>query len=610
MAQNSVPKPSPKSYLPVPGHTHLERRGAVYYFRVVVPPALRPFIVTDKGKPITEIRKSLQTKDFEKAKRLCQIEQVAHAGKMAEARRKLNEKANALPPSDEELYYLATAWFIKEEREAEKRHGVELSGASESRIEGEIETLIGDAAAYAADEEALSQATLASLTDAFLKARPELVLEAGSPAYKQLGALLKRAKVESLNRSIERLGVTQTGRADSAFAPFNAHSQPPAPPKNRTTLKQLTDEFMAYQVKTRSENTPITYAITIRTLIEVLGANMLLADITSGDIQRVCEMFQRIPSHVSQRYRNMPLLQAVALADSRGDNERLAAQTVSKYFNNLCAVFNYAKDVGKIAESPAKGKRLFEQFRAKRKKKTTRQLFTTAELVSIFNAPIYTGCVDDELGYAHQGPALPRRGRFWIPLLGLFHGCRLGELCQLYTEDVKEAEGIAYLSIRTELDEEDATEKRLKTEASIRDVPLHRELLRLGFMEFVAERRADKASPRLFPDVTMAKATKRYATKFSRWFCRFIEHACGYKPKATFHSFRHHFRTELSRAGVGIELVDEIGGWADEDRSMNRNYLHLALKRKAEALAKVSYEGLDLSHLKPYGQHRRPRSKE
>jgi integrase len=609
MAQNSDPKLSPKSYLPVPGHTHLERRGAVYYFRVVVPPALRPFIVTEKGKPITEIRKSLQTKDFEKAKRLCQIEQVAHAGKMAEARRKLSERANALPPSDEELYYLATAWFIKEERDAEKRHSVELSGTSESRIEAEIETLIGDAAAYTADEEALSQATLKSLTDTFLKARPELAIEPGSPAYKQLGALLKRAKVESLNRSIERLGVRLKGKADSAFTPFNAHSQPPEPPKNRTTLKQLTDEFMAYQVKNRSENTPITYAITIRTLIEVLGANILLADITSADIQRVCETFQRIPSHVSQRYRNMPLLQAIALADSKGDNERLAAQTVSKYFNNLCAVFNYAKDVGKIAESPAKGKRLFEQFRAKRKKKTTRQLFSPAELASIFKAPIYTGCVDDELGYAHEGPALPRRGRFWIPLLGLFHGCRLGELCQLYTEDVKEAEGIAYLSIRTELDEEDQTEKRLKTEASVRDVPLHPELLRLGFVEFVAERRADKASPRLFPDVTLAKATKRYATKFSRWFCRFTEHACGYKPKATFHSFRHHFRTELSRAGVGIEIVDELGGWADEDRSMNRNYLHLALKRTAEAIAKVSYEGLDLSHLKPYGEHRRPRSK-
>ncbi|MCB1225594.1 MAG: site-specific integrase [Verrucomicrobiales bacterium] len=557
-------------------------------------------------KPITEIRKSLRTKDFEKAKRLCQIEAVAFAGKMAEARRKLDSKANAVPPSDEELYYLATDWFVRLEREEEKRRTAVLTDADEAQTEQEIDSLIDEAALYTAREEHLSQSALNGLADAFLKSRPELAIEAGSPAYRQLGALLKRAKAESLNRSITRLGVRRTGRPDEAFESFNAHSQPPAPPKNRTTLKQLTDEFMDYQAKNRSENTPVTYAITIRALLEVLGERKLIAEITNADIQRVAETFRRVPAFVSQRYAGLPLLKAIELADAEDNTERLSSQTVSKYFNNLCAVFNYAKDVGKIAESPAKAKRLFEQFRAKRRKKTTRQLFTKDELASMFRAPLYTGCVDDELGYAKPGSALPRRGRFWVPLIALFHGCRLGEICQLYTEDVKESEGIPYLAIRTQLDEEDETDKRLKTEASIRDVPLHPELLRLGFMEFVAERRKDKGKPRLFPELKIAKSTKRYSTKFSRWFCRFIEHASGHKPKATFHSLRHHFRTELSRAGVGIELVDEIGGWADEDRGMNRNYLHLALKRTAEAIAKVSYEGLDLSHLKPFvpPQHR------
>ena len=263
-----------------------------------------------------------------------------------------------------------------------------------------------------------------------------------------------------------------------------------------------------------------------------------------------------------------------------------------------------------IAESPAKGKRLFEQFRVKRGRKTTRRLFTPDELTSIFNAPIYTGCVNDELDYAERGPSHPRRGRFWVPLIALFHGCRLGEICQLYTEDVKERDGIPYLSIRTELDDEDKTEERLKTQSSVRDVPLHPELLKLGFMQFVEERRNDADSPRLFAELGLAKSTKRYSTKFSRWFCRFIEHACGHKPKATFHSFRHHFRTALSHAGIGIELVDELCGWVDEDRGMDRNYFHAQLKPLADAIAKVSYDGLDLSHLKPFGQHRRPRSRD
>ncbi len=66
----------------------LDQVGSTYYFRRVVPAELRPFIPTRSGKPRTEWKVSLGTKDRSEAKRLlsartatCVTRQVAiHPG--------------------------------------------------------------------------------------------------------------------------------------------------------------------------------------------------------------------------------------------------------------------------------------------------------------------------------------------------------------------------------------------------------------------------------------------------------------------------------------------------------------------------------------------------
>jgi len=73
----------------------------------------------------------------------------------------------------------------------------------------------------------------------------------------------------------------------------------------------------------------------------------------------------------------------------------------------------------------------------------------------------------------------------------LFSGARPNEIAQLLVTDLKRTpKGTWYL----DLDDEDG--KALKTETSRRRVPLHPELIRLGFVAFVEERRK-AAGPRL-----------------------------------------------------------------------------------------------------------------
>jgi len=60
---------------------------------------------------------------------------------------------------------------------------------------------------------------------------------------------------------------------------------------------------------------------------------------------------------------------------------------------------------------------------------------------------------------------------FWLPVLGLFTGCRIEELCQLHCSDVIQYDGIWCLDIN------DEGEKRLKNKSSKRVVPLHQILV-------------------------------------------------------------------------------------------------------------------------------------
>ena len=62
----------------------------------------------------------------------------------------------------------------------------------------------------------------------------------------------------------------------------------------------------------------------------------------------------------------------------------------------------------------------------------------------------------------------------WVPLIGLFSGMRLGEICGLRTTDVQ-LESDTYFFNVAESGEDD---RRLKTAAATRRVPVHSELMK------------------------------------------------------------------------------------------------------------------------------------
>jgi integrase len=168
----------------------------------------------------------------------------------------------------------------------------------------------------------------------------------------------------------------------------------------------------------------------------------------------------------------------------------------------------------------------------------------------------------------------------WLPWLALYTGARLEELGQLRTADVRQEDGIWFLAI------EPGDGKRIKTKSSRRRVPLHPELIKLGFLDFKAKQ--EKAGGiRLFPEL---KATRFSLTAaWSKYWGRHARSLGITDPRKVMHSFRHGWKT-AARTVMSEELHDAITGHSNG--SVGRAYGNVPLKVLAEAMAKVRFEGI------------------
>ena len=109
-------------------------------------------------------------------------------------------------------------------------------------------------------------------------------------------------------------------------------------------------------------------------------------------------------------------------------------------------------------------------------KETTnrRRPWTNTELQTLF---------EQDLFIKHRLPSDKKSGvdaAYWIPLLGIYTGARLSELVQLQIKDVLIKDEITAISISNL-----GIGQQLKTSASVRTIPIHSELIRLGFLNYL-----------------------------------------------------------------------------------------------------------------------------
>ncbi|MBF0099098.1 MAG: site-specific integrase [Magnetococcales bacterium] len=424
----------------------------------------------------------------------------------------------------------------------------------------------------------------------------------GAAPFNQLALYIARCEVERLKRREARLqGRYDQKSFDRLFDSVDGVQEPDiAASPTVMTLTDLINHYLEDRARRGvREKSQVGYRVIFDILKELLGPDTPVNKINRETCRKIREILVSLPPNASKRFKGVKLADVIAKAKAEGI-PGLSLKTQQNYLGNLTALFNYAVEEQFMETNPAKG---LQDGLPKLSSKTRRVPFTTAQLQKIFNAPLYVGCRDDQNGYAFPGPNVIRRGRFWVPLLALFHGVRMNEACQLLVSDVVVSDGIA--TIKIQVNDEDApdapeeNQKKLKTDAATRDIPLHPELVKMGFLRYWGDMRV-RGENRLFPELTMA-ATGYLSDNFSKWFGHFLGKIGAKASRTSFHSFRHCFRDALRRADVSHDMVLLLGGWSGGGTDQDYGHGGELLPAKAKAIAKVEYPGLDLSHLYEQG---------
>lgn len=233
-----------------------------------------------------------------------------------------------------------------------------------------------------------------------------------------------------------------------------------------------------------------------------------------------------------------------------------------------------SQDLGLMRQSPWAGFDI--EFRTTNK----RRPWTADELSTFFNQPLHLNYMLPDDKKAGKAAA------YWIPLLGLYTGARVGELAQLRVTDVLTDADVPMLSITNE-----GNEQRVKTKAGLRDVPIHSELIRLGFLDYVESARKN-SSGNLWPDLPTREG--KPGGYFSHWF-GIYRRGLGFGKAPDFHCFRHTVRTQMAEAGIPEGVIDTLVGHEVSGSVGSKVYTHRTPRTLSDAIESLSHPALRLA---------------
>ncbi|SFP55149.1 site-specific integrase [Sphingomonas rubra] len=549
--------------------SNLIQRGGRWYFNKAYPKELWPVV----GR--APFRMALNTDALEQAQRMRGHAEQRYWAAVDAARKKLGEVApRAL--TEVEAVAIVSRWFLQRNEELDRSHlhqPTPPEGLEDARQElADIERFTSDKLSRSAVE------GFAPLAARVLEAEGIKADPAGG-GYRTMLQLLARA-----NKELGRIDLARL-QGDFGYRPTDPVflSALIAPSTAKRTINDLIDAYEREKAPGWSPSTKAAHGPVWRVLRDVLGSSRDVATLTRDDGRRLFETVKALPKGLAKVKELAGL--SVPVAVERAARQGMATigpKTVNgSYMAFLSSMFGWAVKEQWLKANPVAGLTVVDAVDAADK----RDPFSVEQLKAIFRgAP-----------WSPRDPA--PRGKplhYWGPLLALFHGMRRGEIAQLRTSDVLMVDGIMVMRVRKDAE----TGRRTKTMYARRIIPVHPQLERMGFLAFVDEqRRGDHAE--LFPG-SEPNANGQWGDNFSDWFTRLVASHRLTGQRLGLHSFRHNFEDALRAAGLkGSDIGRALAGRArqggnDSGDTYGSGYPATQL---ADALALVTYPGLDLSHL-------------
>jgi integrase len=571
----------------------LLRRNGVYYYRRRVPLQL----VEKIGRKVVQV--SLQTTNLKKAKKLRTLRDLEWDARF-EAYSISNVDGESLgvqmtalfqPLSETELVGLVRDYVDRHDRLAEKRdascYPETATEQADMRIEAEVvaqtlrkhDDLQAQQWLYMAGKEVLKPIGK-SLDD------PDVPGEA-------LAEMVRRALLELNRRHLARLA------DDHGHTFFDQLFNPGRPAK--VTFGELAEQWLRLTeeegaINAHSQKGVDRQRATLGLIREIVGDKSFVEAIDYDASLRVRSVLARLPANRTKLYGNLPIDQAIERAAKEG-KPLLSPVTQQQYLSVLRDVLDLAAKKRLIAVNPAEGLRPIKRDVVSASDK--RRPFTLQQIADFFKSAYYLDCAKHSPSFAHDKTGW----RFWLPLMCLFMGMRPNEAAQMHLDDLKcTNKGTWYLNIVATVDDDEPSDpaaslKTLKTATSRRKIPLHPELIKIGFLQFVEQRKNASGGPRLFPDLKADKYGNHASYALKRFRETYLPAAIKMEARQSFYSFRHSWRDALRRIDAQPATLQALGAWSQGKLTSDAYGDAGDPDYQVQFIEKVSFPGLDLSGL-------------
>ena len=203
--------------------------------------------------------------------------------------------------------------------------------------------------------------------------------------------------------------------------------------------------------------------------------------------------------------------------------------------------------------------------------------YTDEQLLQIFN-PKYDFFKNNE-------------DQFWFVIIALFTGARRNAATTLQYADIMEYKGIKCIQFK-----ENHPIKQLKNDESERILPIAKQMLDMGFWEYVNRRKTRmnaKNADFIFPNCQRPDGD--FNTNIVQdGFIQFVKDIGIKVPdgeKYTFHSLRNNASLRLQDIGIGLSYINKIMGWKGQS-TMESNYSKRRVPEIKPELDKLRYDFL------------------
>ncbi|RII25848.1 MAG: hypothetical protein CXR31_12650 [Geobacter sp.] len=339
-------------------------------------------------------------------------------------------------------------------------------------------------------------------------------------------------------------------------------------------LKTVINSYMDYYINSKPNVKPGTkddMAVECRTLLDIFGSIDINEFNTMAAVTKLKRTLLKYPKNKVQRYGDKSI--HAIIKHERG-YEIIGVKTANEYLKRAKAIIDYAGKEKLIQSANVyKG----ELFRVEVAEEEQRPAYDKRDIEQLVDAlctqPLW-----------HYGE--PKPERFWLILIALLHGLRLGNITSLKKSDIQQTDkGTWVFQLRTG-----------KTKATVRPVPISDILLLLGFTDWVEELGREK----LFQDTSSSA---------SAWYNRDEKHHAGFEARHVtkdkgkcLYSLRHSFAGSVFNLTQDFKVTADMMGHSTGKAVTARYIKNLLAEKLKEITDKLQVEGLDLDRLEQRAQ--------